>query len=78
MHPIFLQSNDTNTSSHLSLSRSQLKQQNLCKNVLRAVRASADLPGVEQFPKAHRVTYRYYLGVLNFLEEDYKKVRLEV
>ncbi|RUS18293.1 hypothetical protein BC937DRAFT_88954, partial [Endogone sp. FLAS-F59071] len=52
----------------------RLKQQNLCKNVLRAVRASADLPGVEQFPKAHRVTYRYYLGVLNFLEEDYRKV----
>ncbi|RUS26374.1 hypothetical protein BC938DRAFT_470855 [Jimgerdemannia flammicorona] len=55
----------------------QLKQQNLCKNVLRAVRAS-DLPGVEQFPKSHRVTYRYYLGVLNFLEEDYKKAEAEL
>ncbi|RUP44310.1 hypothetical protein BC936DRAFT_149653 [Jimgerdemannia flammicorona] len=55
----------------------RLKQQNLCKNVLRAVRAS-DLPGVEQFPKSHRVTYRYYLGVLNFLEEDYKKAEAEL
>ena len=52
----------------------QLKQQNLCKNVLRAIRASTDLPELSQFPKSHQVTFHYYQGLLYFLEAQYKQV----
>ncbi|KAG1175623.1 hypothetical protein G6F70_003963 [Rhizopus microsporus] len=55
----------------------KLKQQNLCKNILRAVKA-ADMPPIEQFPKSDRVTFRYYLGRLYFLEEDYAKAENEL
>ncbi|KAG0740453.1 hypothetical protein G6F16_005150 [Rhizopus arrhizus] len=55
----------------------KLKQQNLCKNILRAVKA-ADMPSLEQFPKSDRVTFRYYLGRLYFLEEDYVKAENEL
>ncbi|KAI8878037.1 hypothetical protein K501DRAFT_337023 [Backusella circina FSU 941] len=55
----------------------KLKQQNLCKNILRAVKA-ADMPSLEEFPKSDRVTFRYYLGRLYFLEEDYAKAEIEL
>ncbi|KAI9275315.1 hypothetical protein BY458DRAFT_507083 [Sporodiniella umbellata] len=55
----------------------KLKQQNLCKNVLRAIKA-ADMPSINYFPKADRVTYKYYLGRLFFLEEDYVKAESEL
>ncbi|KAI8076485.1 uncharacterized protein B0P05DRAFT_546041 [Gilbertella persicaria] len=55
----------------------KLKQQNLCKNILRAVKA-ADLPPLDVFPKSDRVTFRYYLGRLYFLEEDYVKAEHEL
>ncbi|KAI9253382.1 hypothetical protein BDA99DRAFT_519629 [Phascolomyces articulosus] len=55
----------------------QLKQQNLCKNILRAVRA-ADLPDITEFPKCDRVTFRYYLGRLYFLQEEYSKAENEL
>ncbi|KAI9307299.1 hypothetical protein BJ944DRAFT_24838 [Cunninghamella echinulata] len=55
----------------------QLKQQNLCKNVLRALKA-ADMPPIERFPKSDRVTFRYYLGRLYFLGEDYAKAETEL
>lgn len=29
---------------------------------------------MEQFPKSHIVTFRYYLGVIHFLDEEYHKV----
>ncbi|CAG8532219.1 10150_t:CDS:10 [Paraglomus occultum] len=51
----------------------KLKQQNLCKNVLRAIRASTDLPELSQFPKSHQVTFHYYQGLLYFLEAQYKQ-----
>lgn len=54
-----------------------MRQQNLCKNILRAVKA-ADMPPIEQFPKSDRVTFRYYLGRLYFLEEDYVKAEHEL
>ncbi|KAH0556431.1 hypothetical protein GP486_005648, partial [Trichoglossum hirsutum] len=31
------------------------------------------MPPMEAFPKSHIVTYRYYVGVIWFLEEDYVK-----
>ncbi|CAO3627352.1 unnamed protein product [Cunninghamella blakesleeana] len=55
----------------------QLKQQNLCKNVLRALKA-ADMPPIEKFPKSDRVTFRYFLGRLYFLGEDYAKAETEL
>ncbi|TKA73653.1 hypothetical protein B0A55_06502 [Friedmanniomyces simplex] len=44
----------------------------LSKNILRSLRASAtDTPPLSAFPKAHQVTFKYYSGVIAFLEEDY-------
>lgn len=34
------------------------------------------MPGLEAFPMAHQVTFKYYIGVIQFLEEDYVQVRL--
>jgi COP9 signalosome complex subunit 12 len=53
----------------------QLNSISLSKNILRAIQASkADLPPMEAFPKSHIVTFKYYVGVTLFLEEDYEKV----
>ncbi|OSS52441.1 hypothetical protein B5807_02075 [Epicoccum nigrum] len=51
----------------------KLKAISLSKNVVRSIEAQSDLPPFEMYPKAHRVTYRYYTGVLAFLQEDYTK-----
>ncbi|KAH6642878.1 hypothetical protein C7974DRAFT_409392 [Boeremia exigua] len=51
----------------------KLKAISLSKNVVRSIEAQSDLPPFELYPKAHRVTYRYYTGVLAFLQEDYTK-----
>ncbi|KAI8337068.1 hypothetical protein BC941DRAFT_353404 [Chlamydoabsidia padenii] len=55
----------------------KLKQQNLCKNILRALKAT-DMPPIERFPKSDRVTFRFYLGRLYFLGEDYTKAESEL
>jgi len=34
------------------------------------------MPDLESFPKAHQVTFKYYVGVIYFLEEDYVEVSL--
>lgn len=31
---------------------------------------------MSHFPKAHMVTFKYYVGVIHFLDEEYHKVRL--
>lgn len=49
----------------------KLKAISLSKNVVRSIQAQADLPPFELYPRAHRVTYQYYTGVLAFLQEDY-------
>lgn len=44
----------------------------LSKNILRALSASrTDMPALESFPQPHIVTFKYYVGVIRFLEEDY-------
>ncbi|KAF2091153.1 hypothetical protein K490DRAFT_33379 [Saccharata proteae CBS 121410] len=44
----------------------------LSKNLLRSLQVTqADMPGFESFPKSQRTTFKYYSGVLAFLEEDY-------
>ncbi|KAF3037930.1 COP9 signalosome (CSN) subunit [Didymella heteroderae] len=51
----------------------KLKAISLSKNVVRSIEAQSDLPPFELYPKAHRVTYLYYTGVIAFLQEDYTK-----
>ncbi|KAF9196403.1 COP9 signalosome (CSN) subunit [Haplosporangium sp. Z 11] len=56
----------------------KLGSHNLCKNILRAVKASLDMPDLEKFPMSHQVTIRYYTGVLSFFNEDFKKAEAEL
>ncbi|RMZ67496.1 cop9 signalosome complex subunit 12 [Pyrenophora seminiperda CCB06] len=51
----------------------KLKAISLSKNVVRSIEAQSDLFDFESYPAAHRCTYKYYLGVLSFLQEDYIK-----
>ncbi|CAF9925174.1 MAG: COP9 signalosome (CSN) subunit [Heterodermia speciosa] len=52
----------------------KLNSISLSKNILRALSASrTDMPVLEAFPKSHIVTFKYYVGVIFFLEEDYKQ-----
>jgi len=34
------------------------------------------MPPLEAFPKSHQVTFKYYVGVVAFLQEDYVQVCL--
>ncbi|KKK24362.1 hypothetical protein ARAM_000876 [Aspergillus rambellii] len=44
----------------------------LSKNLLRALNAqSGDIPPLGSFPKSHIVTFKYYVGVIYFLDENY-------
>jgi COP9 signalosome complex subunit 12 len=50
----------------------KLNQISLSKNILRSLRAAgSDMPPLSAFPKAHQTTFKYYCGVIHFLEEDY-------
>ncbi|KAI4093514.1 MAG: hypothetical protein LQ339_007652 [Xanthoria mediterranea] len=52
----------------------KLNSISLSKNCLRAIQASAtDMPPMSHFPKAHIVTFKYYVGVIHFLDEEYHK-----
>lgn len=55
----------------------RLNKQSLTKNVLRAV-AVSELPDLSFFPKAHIVTWKYYLGVIAFMGEDYPLAEREL
>ena len=53
----------------------KLNSISLSKNIVRAINASTtDMPSLDQFPKSHIVTYQYYLGLIQFLEENYTQV----
>ena len=50
----------------------KLNSISLSKNILRALSASTnDLPTLDAFPRSHRVTFFYYVGVIRFLGEEY-------
>lgn len=52
----------------------KLNSISLSKNILRSLSASVvDMPPVSAFPKSHQVTFNYYVGVIHFLDEAYKK-----
>lgn len=55
----------------------RLKSISLCRNILRAISAAA-LPDLAQFPKSQQVTFRYYTGVLAFLNEDYDQAERQL
>lgn len=55
----------------------RLNKLSLTKNVLRAVEVS-ELPDLQFFPKAHIVTWKYYLGVIAFMNEDYTRAESEL
>ncbi|KAI5287463.1 COP9 signalosome (CSN) subunit [Ascosphaera acerosa] len=43
-----------------------------CRSLLHAIDATQfDMPPLENFPKSHIVTYKYFVGLLAFLEERY-------
>lgn len=48
----------------------ELQSVALCKNVVRALGAG-ELPPLDAFPRAQTVTFRYFMGRLAFLDEDY-------
>ena len=53
----------------------QLNSIGLCKNILRALQASTtDMPDLESFPRSHAATFKYYVGVIFFLDENYVQV----
>ncbi|KAG6910800.1 hypothetical protein DXG01_007689 [Tephrocybe rancida] len=56
----------------------RVKRISLSKNVLRALDANTDIPALHLFPRSHQVTYRYYLGMLSFLNEEYVKSEQEL
>ena len=57
----------------------KLNQASLSRNVLRALGAyRGDMPPLEGFPRSQRVTFKYYQGVLFFLEENYVEVRVSM
>ena len=48
----------------------------LSKNVLKAISAGrGDMPPLTAFPKSQQVTFKYYEGILCFLDENYVEVR---
>ncbi|KAF2458183.1 hypothetical protein BDY21DRAFT_371065 [Lineolata rhizophorae] len=50
----------------------KLNSISLSKNIMRSLQASStDMPPLSAFPKSHRVTFKYYAGVVYFLDEDY-------
>ncbi|KAI1413144.1 PCI domain-containing protein [Hypoxylon sp. FL1857] len=50
----------------------KLNAATLSKNVLKAIQAGrGDMPTLDKFPKSQQVTFKYYEGVLAFLEENY-------
>ncbi|KAL9937198.1 hypothetical protein V8E36_003607 [Tilletia maclaganii] len=55
----------------------RLKTSHLCKNIIRALNA-ADIPPLSAFPRAHQVTFRYYMGVLAFQGEEFAKAEEEL
>ena len=52
----------------------KLNSISLTRNVLRALEATGgDLPALELFPKSQRCTFKYYRGVIDFLQENYSE-----
>ncbi|KAJ3116749.1 COP9 signalosome (CSN) subunit [Phlyctochytrium bullatum] len=55
----------------------ELKQINLASNLIKSLK-SADLPELDKYPIGHVVTFRYYMGVLAFFNEEYARADEEL
>lgn len=44
----------------------------LSRNIMRAIHANADIPPLAQYSRADQVTYKYYVGLINFLNENHQ------
>jgi COP9 signalosome complex subunit 12 len=57
----------------------KLNSASLSRNILKALSAyQGDMPSLAVFPKSQQVTFKYYEGVLFFLEENYMAVGLDI
>ncbi|OSX59333.1 hypothetical protein POSPLADRAFT_1150079 [Postia placenta MAD-698-R-SB12] len=56
----------------------RVKRISLSKNILRAIEANPDIPPLTSYPRSHQVSYRYYIGMLGFLNEDFAKAEQEL
>ncbi|KAJ3760837.1 hypothetical protein EV360DRAFT_39001 [Lentinula raphanica] len=56
----------------------RLRKISLSKNILRALEANRDIPALSQYPRSHQVTFRYYLGMIHFLNEEHAKAEQEL
>ncbi|KAJ3490722.1 hypothetical protein NLI96_g1203 [Meripilus lineatus] len=70
----------------------RVKRISLAKNILRAIDANPDIPPLSSYPRSHQVgcifvlpiirlirsqvSYRYYIGMLSFLNEDFAKASM--
>ncbi|KAH6914763.1 COP9 signalosome complex subunit 12 [Coprinopsis sp. MPI-PUGE-AT-0042] len=55
----------------------RVRRISLSKNILRALEANNDVPPLHFYPKSHQVTFKYYIGMLSFLNEDFAKAEKE-
>ena len=55
----------------------KLSSTNLCTTMLRSLNA-AELPDLSFYPKADQVTFKYYTGILAFLNEQYTKAQSDL
>lgn len=79
-HPVLEESKKWGTYAMVSLvfaTYFQLRSISLCKNIVRALGAG-DLPPLSAFPRAQMVTFRYYMGRLALLDEDYGRAEAEL
>ncbi|CAK5264031.1 unnamed protein product [Mycena citricolor] len=56
----------------------RIKHISLTKNVIKALNNTPDIPPLQRYPRSHQVTYRYYLGMLGFLNEEYVEAEREL
>ncbi|KAJ7937068.1 hypothetical protein B0H13DRAFT_2424303 [Mycena leptocephala] len=53
----------------------KVKRISLTKNIIKVLENNADIPALELYPRSHQVTYRYYIGMISFLNEEFVKAR---
>ncbi|KAJ7682048.1 hypothetical protein DFH06DRAFT_971629 [Mycena polygramma] len=56
----------------------KVKRISLTKNIIKVLENNADIPALELYPRSHQVTYRYYIGMISFLNEEYVKAEQEL
>jgi len=52
-----------------------LKQHRLCHSLMRAI--NTNFPDIKMFPASQRVTFKYFVGLIAFYDEDFQKAEQE-